>query len=89
MPDFKLVHKEELDELTAALKTHGWHNEGFTVEGEEYDPAKAEVESEAGQLITRTHRVRVYHLGRGFSWVAISWAISRPASSANRRKLNR
>ena len=72
MPAFKLIHKEELEQFSAALKGHGWRNEDFTIEEEAYDAAKAEVESEAGELIiacTRTHRVRVYHLGRGSSWV--------------------
>ena len=72
MPAFKLIHKEELEQFSAALKGHEWRNEDFTIEEEAYDPAKAEVESEPGELIiacTRTHRVRVYHLGRGSSWV--------------------
>ena len=51
MPDFKLVHAAELDEFTAALKTHGWHEEDFRVEEEEYDPATAEVEAETGEVI--------------------------------------
>jgi hypothetical protein len=72
MPAFKLILKAELEQFSATLKNHGWNNEDFTIEEEAYDPAKAEVESEAGELIvacTRTHRVRVYHLGRGSSWI--------------------
>ena len=72
MPAFKLVRTAEWDEFTDALKKHGWHEEDFRVEEEEYDPATAEVESETGEVIvtcTRTHRVGVYQLGRGTSWV--------------------
>jgi hypothetical protein len=72
VPAFKLVHAEELAEFTNALKRHGWHEEDFRVEEEEYDQATAEVESEIGEVIitcTRTHNVRAYHLGRGSSWV--------------------
>ena len=72
MPAFKLVHAAELDEFTAALKTHGWHEEDFRLEEEEYDPATAEVEAETGEVIVtcaRTHKVGVYHVGRGSYWV--------------------
>jgi len=72
MAAFKLVHAVELDQCTAALKRYGWHEEDFSVAEEKYDPATAEVEAETGEVIitcTLTHRVGVYHLGRGSYWV--------------------
>jgi hypothetical protein len=72
MPAFKLIHAVELDQFTAALKRYGWDEKDFRVAEEEYDPATAEVEAETGEVIitcTLTHRVGVYHLGRGSDWV--------------------
>jgi len=51
MPAFKLILKAELEQFSATLKNHGWNNEPFTIEEEAYDPAKAEVESETGEVI--------------------------------------
>jgi hypothetical protein len=72
MAAFKLVHAVELDQFTAALKRFGWHEGDFSVAEEEHDPATAEVEAETGEVIITcalTHRVGVYHLGRGSYWV--------------------
>ena len=68
-----LITTEELAEFAAALKRNGWRDEDFELEEDVFDPAKAEVESAAGEVgvrCLRTEGVQVYRLGPGFTWVA-------------------
>ncbi len=73
MAEFQLISREEQDAFIAALRRHGWHPQDFTLTEQPLDPATAEVEAETGEVAvacTRNHRVAVYRLGRGTSWVS-------------------
>jgi hypothetical protein len=68
-----LITRDELADFAAALKRNGWRAEDFELEEDVFDPAKAEVESAAGEVgvrCLRTETVQVYRVGSGFTWVA-------------------
>ncbi|GIX29227.1 hypothetical protein [Pelomicrobium sp. G1] len=73
MLEFRLISPEEREAFIAALRRHGWRPEDFTLTEQPLDPATAEVEAETGEVAvacTRNHRVAVYPVGRGSSWVS-------------------
>jgi hypothetical protein len=68
-----LITKEELADFAAALERNGWRAGDFEFEEDVFEPAKAEVESAAGEIgvrCLRTESVQVYRLGPGFTWAA-------------------
>ncbi len=68
-----LITAEELAAFAGALARNGWRAEDFELEEDVFDPAKAEVESAAGEVgvrCLRTEAVRVYRIGPGFAWAA-------------------
>ena len=73
MTRISLITEAELAEFAAALRKNGWRREDFELEEDVFDPAKAEMESAAGEVGVRclkTEGVQVYRLGAGFTWTA-------------------
>jgi hypothetical protein len=68
-----MISEHEFDQFQALLRRHGWRAQDFDLQGDVFDPQKAEVEAALGEVGVRcvaTQVVEVYRFGPGFDWLA-------------------